>query len=145
MACSVLLRQPTGQRISKVRKQQFFFQFCQSYSYVNRKVWYHQIWIPNNLGFMVLILIIISICLPTAVLQSSPSHPASQSQVLPLTLHVPWPVHVVAALQTKENQLQLVRMKRFYQVNTLLFYHLKRFGLTKNLALGVKGVIVFYC
>ena len=28
-------------------------QFCQSYSYVNRKVWYHQIWIPNNLGFIV--------------------------------------------------------------------------------------------
>ena len=28
----------------------------QSYSYVNRKVWCHQIWIPNNLGFMVLIL-----------------------------------------------------------------------------------------
>ena len=31
-------------------------QFCQSYSYVDRKVCYHQIWIPNNLGFMVLIL-----------------------------------------------------------------------------------------
>ena len=28
-------------------------QFCQSYSYVNRKVWYHQIWIPNSLGFIV--------------------------------------------------------------------------------------------
>ena len=26
---------------------------CQSYSYVNRKVWYHQISIPNNLGFIV--------------------------------------------------------------------------------------------
>ena len=52
----VLLSQPKGQKISNVRKQQFFFQFCQSYSYVNRKVWYHQIWIPNNLGFMVLIL-----------------------------------------------------------------------------------------
>ena len=37
MACSVLLRQPTGQRVSKIRKQQIFFQFCQSYSYVNRK------------------------------------------------------------------------------------------------------------
>ena len=59
LAVSVLLRQPTGQRISKVRKQQKKFQFCQSYSYVNRKVWYHQIWIPNNLGFMVLILIYI--------------------------------------------------------------------------------------
>ena len=53
------LRQPTGQRISKVRKQQKEFQFCQSYSYVNRKVWCHQIWISNNLGFMVLILIYI--------------------------------------------------------------------------------------
>ena len=29
------------------------FQFCQSYSYVNRKVWYHQIWIPSNLVFIV--------------------------------------------------------------------------------------------
>ena len=43
LACSVLMRQPTGQRISKVRKQQKQFQFCQSYSYVNRKVWCHQI------------------------------------------------------------------------------------------------------
>ena len=40
MACSVLLRKPTGQRISKVRKQQKQIQFWQSYSYVNRKVWY---------------------------------------------------------------------------------------------------------
>ena len=56
LAVPAKLRQPTGQRISNVRKQHFFFQFCQSYSYVNRKVWYHQIWIPNNLGFMVLIL-----------------------------------------------------------------------------------------
>ena len=31
-------------------------QICQSYSYVNRKVWYHQIWITNNLGSLVLIL-----------------------------------------------------------------------------------------
>ena len=31
--------------------------FCQSYSYIIRKVWYHQIWIQNNLGFMVLILL----------------------------------------------------------------------------------------
>ena len=29
------------------------FQSCQSYSYIMRKVWYHQIWIQNNLGFMV--------------------------------------------------------------------------------------------
>ena len=33
------------------------FQLCQSYSYIIRKVWYPQIWIQNNLGFMVLILI----------------------------------------------------------------------------------------
>ena len=32
------------------------FQFCQSYYHVNRKVWYRQIWIPDNLGFIVLIL-----------------------------------------------------------------------------------------
>ena len=31
-------------------------QLGQSYSYIMRKVWYHQIWIQNNLGFMVLIL-----------------------------------------------------------------------------------------
>ena len=53
MAVSAKLSKPTGQKISKVRKQQKKFQFCQSYSYVNRKVWYHQIWIPNNLGFIV--------------------------------------------------------------------------------------------
>ena len=29
------------------------FQLDQSYSYIMRKVWYHQIWIQNNLGFMV--------------------------------------------------------------------------------------------
>ena len=29
------------------------FQLGQSYSYIMRKVWYHQIWIQNNLGFMV--------------------------------------------------------------------------------------------
>ena len=38
--------QATGQRISKVRKQQKKFQFCQSYSNVNRKVWY----ISSNLN-----------------------------------------------------------------------------------------------
>ena len=36
------------------------FQLGQSYSYIMRKVWYHQIWIQNNLGFMVLILMYIS-------------------------------------------------------------------------------------
>ena len=37
------------------RKKQKF-QLCQSYSYVMRKVWCHQIWIQNILVFMVLIL-----------------------------------------------------------------------------------------
>ena len=50
------LRQPTGQRLSNVRRQQKKLQLCQSYSYVTRKVWYHQIWIQTNLGFIVLIL-----------------------------------------------------------------------------------------
>ena len=51
---SAKLSKPTGQKISKVRKQQKKkIQFCQSYSYVNRKVWYHQIWIPSNLYFIV--------------------------------------------------------------------------------------------
>ena len=45
MACSVLLSKPAGQKISKVRKQQKKFQFCQSYSYVNRKVWCQAFWI----------------------------------------------------------------------------------------------------
>ena len=44
LAVSAKLSKPTGQKISKVRKQQKKLQFCQSYSYVNRKVsWYHQI------------------------------------------------------------------------------------------------------
>ena len=45
---------PQGREWAKSGSNKIFFQFCQSYSYVNRKVWYHQIWIPNNLGFMVL-------------------------------------------------------------------------------------------
>ena len=45
-----------GKKLAKLGSNKKNFQFCQSYSYVNRKVWYHQIWIPNNLGFMVLIL-----------------------------------------------------------------------------------------
>ena len=45
-----------GRELATSGSNNFFFQFCQSYSYVNRKVWYHQIWIPNNLDFMVLIL-----------------------------------------------------------------------------------------
>ena len=32
------------------------FHLSQSYSYILSKVWYHQIWIQNTLGFMVLIL-----------------------------------------------------------------------------------------
>ena len=46
------LRQPTGQRQSNIRMQQFFFQSGQSYSIV-RKDWHHQIWIQNYLGFIV--------------------------------------------------------------------------------------------
>ena len=45
-----------GRELAKSGSNKKKIQFCQSYSYVNRKVWYHQIWIPNNLGFMVLIL-----------------------------------------------------------------------------------------
>ena len=45
-----------GRKLAKWGSNKIFFQFCQSYSYVNRKVWCHQIWNPNNLGFMVLIL-----------------------------------------------------------------------------------------
>ena len=33
----------------------FQFRLGQSYSYAVKKVWYHQNWIRNNLGFMVLI------------------------------------------------------------------------------------------
>ena len=47
------LRQPTGKRLSNVRTQQKKFQSGQSYSYIMRKVWYHQIWIQNHLGFIV--------------------------------------------------------------------------------------------
>ena len=42
-----------GREVAKSGSNKKKFQFCQSYSYVNRKVWYHQIWIPNNLGFIV--------------------------------------------------------------------------------------------
>ena len=53
MAGSAKLRQPTGQRISNVRKQQ------KKINSANLIFMYHQIWIPNNLGFMVLILMYI--------------------------------------------------------------------------------------
>ena len=45
-----------GRELAKSGSNKRKFQFCQSYFYVNRKVWYNQILIPNNLGFMVLIL-----------------------------------------------------------------------------------------
>ena len=45
-----------GRKLAKSGSNKKKIQFCQSYSYVNRKVWHRQIWIPNNLGFMVLIL-----------------------------------------------------------------------------------------
>ena len=85
MAVSAKLSKPPGQKISKVRKQQKQIKLCQSYSYlfhkiilhiatyVNRKVWYHQIWIPNNLFFIVSDLIYIpkSTCFLSANLKSS--------------------------------------------------------------------------
>ena len=42
-----------GRKLAKSGSNKKNFQFCQSYSYVNRKVWYHQIWIPSNLCFIV--------------------------------------------------------------------------------------------
>ena len=39
------------------------FRLGQSYSYIMRKVWYHQIWIQNNLGFIVLILMYVPVTL----------------------------------------------------------------------------------
>ena len=39
-----------------VRMQQKKIQLGQSYSYIMRKVWYHQIWIQTYLGFIELIL-----------------------------------------------------------------------------------------
>ena len=61
LACSVLLRQPTGQRISKVRKQQ---KNCNSANLILMSIGksgiiIHQIWMQNNLGFMMLILMCI--------------------------------------------------------------------------------------
>ena len=56
-----------GRKLAKSGSNKKKFQFCQSYSYVNRKVWYHQIWIPNNLGFMVLIQIYIHTLDPNVV------------------------------------------------------------------------------
>ena len=35
------------------RFRKYSFQSDQSYSYIMRKVWYHQIWIQNYLGFIV--------------------------------------------------------------------------------------------
>ena len=53
------LRQPTGQRLSNIRGQQKKSIEPFLFLYYMRKVWYHQIWIQNNLGFLVLILIYI--------------------------------------------------------------------------------------
>ena len=49
-----------GRKSAKSGSNKKKFQFCQSYSFVNRKVWYHQIWIPNNLDFIVSDLIYIA-------------------------------------------------------------------------------------
>ena len=56
------LREPTGQRLNNVRAQQKRIQLGQSYSYLMRKFWHHQIWIQNNLGFMVSDLILVLTC-----------------------------------------------------------------------------------
>ena len=48
-------QQASNLAMSERNKQTFPLR--QSYSYIIRKVWYHQIWIQNNLGFKVLILI----------------------------------------------------------------------------------------
>ena len=50
------LRQPTGQILCNVRVQQKKIQLGQSYSYIMRKVWHHQVWIQHYVGFIVLIL-----------------------------------------------------------------------------------------
>ena len=64
------LRQPTGQRLSNIRVQQ-----KKSIGpYIMRKVWYHQIWIQNNLGFMVSGLIFIPS--PLGPMHASRSAPA---------------------------------------------------------------------
>ena len=39
-------------KLAKSGRNKKKIQFCQYYSYVNRKIWYHQIWISNNLGFI---------------------------------------------------------------------------------------------
>ena len=51
------LRQPTGQRLSNDRTQQKKIRLSQPYFYIMRKVRYHQIWIQNYFGFIVLILV----------------------------------------------------------------------------------------
>ena len=53
------LRQPTKQRQSNVRTHQKNFQPGQSYSFIMKKVCYHQIWIQNYFGLIVLILTLI--------------------------------------------------------------------------------------
>ena len=50
------LWQPTGQRQSNVRTQQKIFLIGPILFLYYEEVWYHQIWIQNNLGFIVLIL-----------------------------------------------------------------------------------------
>ena len=42
-----------GRELAKSGSNKKKIKFCQCYSYVNKKVWYDQIWIPNNLGFIV--------------------------------------------------------------------------------------------
>ena len=53
------LESPQGRDLATSGCNKNNFQLCQSYSYIMRKVWYHQIWIQNNLGFMVSDLILL--------------------------------------------------------------------------------------
>ena len=50
LAPSIFLFPPD---VSKPGCNKKFFQWGQSYFYITRKVWYHQIWIQNYLGFIV--------------------------------------------------------------------------------------------
>ena len=58
--CCVLMLLNWDSQQGNVRTRKLKFQLDQSYFYIMRKVWCHQIWIQSNLGFIVLILNCIS-------------------------------------------------------------------------------------
>ena len=60
LAVSAKLSKPTRQRLCKVKMQQKKIQCGQSYFYNMRNVCYHQIWIQNYFGFIVLILVLVT-------------------------------------------------------------------------------------